>query len=46
LLVMRVSEKFGTTVKIKQLSNKGKIEIEFLTKDDLERILEIMNHNN
>ena len=39
-------DKFGTTVKIKQLSNKGKIEIEFLTKDDLERILEIMNHNN
>lgn len=35
-------ERFGTTVHIKQTKNKGKIEIEFLTKDDLERILEIL----
>lgn len=39
-------EKFGTTVTIKQTSNKGKIEIEFLSKDDLERILEIIDHGN
>ncbi|MDQ0176306.1 ParB/RepB/Spo0J family partition protein [Bacillus chungangensis] len=37
-------EKFGTTVTIKQTSNKGKIEIEFMSKDDLERILEIIDH--
>lgn len=36
-------ERFGTTVKIKQNKKKGKIEIEFVTKDDLERILEILN---
>jgi ParB family transcriptional regulator, chromosome partitioning protein len=35
-------ERFGTTVNIKQTKNKGKIEIEFLTKDDLERILELL----
>ncbi|WP_018663485.1 ParB/RepB/Spo0J family partition protein [Heyndrickxia acidiproducens] len=36
-------EKFGTTVTIKQLKKKGKIEIEFLSNDDLERILEILD---
>jgi ParB family chromosome partitioning protein len=36
-------ERFGTTVKIKQNKKKGKIEIEFVTKEDLERILEILN---
>lgn len=36
-------ERFGTTVKIKQSKNKGKIEIEFLSKDDLQRILEMLN---
>ncbi|MEK3888878.1 ParB/RepB/Spo0J family partition protein [Bacillus sp. FSL K6-3431] len=35
-------EKFGTTVTIKQSKRKGKIEIEFLTKEDLARILEIL----
>ncbi|MCM3112772.1 ParB/RepB/Spo0J family partition protein [Lederbergia lenta] len=35
-------EKFGTTVKIKRSSKKGKIEIEFLSNEDLERILEIL----
>lgn len=36
-------ERFGTTVKIKQSKNKGKIEIEFFSKDDLNRILDILN---
>jgi ParB family chromosome partitioning protein len=36
-------EKFGTTVNIKQTKNKGKIEIEFFSKEDLERILELLN---
>lgn len=35
-------ERFGTTVTIKQNKNKGKIEIEFFSQDDLERILEIL----
>lgn len=35
-------EKFGTTVTISQAKKKGKIEIEFLSPEDLERILEIM----
>jgi ParB family transcriptional regulator, chromosome partitioning protein len=35
-------ERFGTTVNIKQTKNKGKIEIEFFTKEDLERILEML----
>ncbi|MCU9593863.1 ParB/RepB/Spo0J family partition protein [Caldibacillus thermolactis] len=39
-------ERFGTTVKIKQNKNKGKIEIEFFSKEDLNRILEILNPEN
>ncbi|WP_066296029.1 ParB/RepB/Spo0J family partition protein [Bacillus sp. FJAT-29937] len=35
-------ERFGTTVNIKQTNNKGKIEIEFLSKEDLDRILELL----
>jgi ParB family transcriptional regulator, chromosome partitioning protein len=35
-------ERFGTTVNIKQSKNKGKIEIEFFSKEDLERILEML----
>ncbi|MCM3588137.1 ParB/RepB/Spo0J family partition protein [Mesobacillus maritimus] len=35
-------ERFGTTVTIKQAKNKGKIEIDFFSKDDLERILELI----
>jgi ParB family transcriptional regulator, chromosome partitioning protein len=35
-------ERFGTTVTIKQTKNKGKIEIDFFSKDDLERILELI----
>lgn len=38
-------ERFGTTVNIKESKNKGKIEIEFFSKDDLERILELLNNN-
>lgn len=36
-------EKFGTPVTIKQSKNKGKIEIQFMSKDDLERILDILD---
>ena len=39
-------ERFGTTVNIKQSKNKGKIEIEFFSKDDLERILELLDEQN
>lgn len=39
-------EYFGTNVQIKQNKNKGKIEIEFFTKDDLNRILELLNQSN
>ncbi|MBM4761720.1 ParB/RepB/Spo0J family partition protein [Bacillus sp. B15-48] len=35
-------ERFGTTVSIKESKNKGKIEIEFFSKDDLNRILEMI----
>ncbi|HEY4553735.1 MAG TPA: ParB/RepB/Spo0J family partition protein [Bacillaceae bacterium] len=38
-------EKFGTTVTIKQSKKKGKIEIEFLSKEDLERILDILDQS-
>jgi ParB family chromosome partitioning protein len=34
---------FGTNVTIKKAKNKGKIEIEFFSEDDLERILELLN---
>ncbi|WP_462410045.1 ParB/RepB/Spo0J family partition protein [Neobacillus sp. Marseille-QA0830] len=37
-------ERFGTTVNIKQNKNKGKIEIEFFSQEDLERILEMLGH--
>ena len=35
-------ERFGTNVHIKQTKNKGKIEIEFFSKEDLDRILEML----
>jgi ParB family chromosome partitioning protein len=38
-------ERFGTTVNIKQSKNKGKIEIEFFSSEDLERILELLNED-
>ena len=34
---------FGTNVQIKKANKKGKIEIEFYSDEDLERILEILN---
>lgn len=38
-------ERFGTTVNIKKNKNKGKIEIEFFSQEDLERILEMLDQN-
>ena len=38
-------ERFGTTDHIKQSKNKGKIEIEFFSKEDLERIMELLETN-
>ncbi|WP_313892708.1 ParB/RepB/Spo0J family partition protein [Psychrobacillus sp.] len=37
-------EKFGTAVSITKNSNKGKIEIEFYSDDDLERILQLLEN--
>ncbi|MBC1481832.1 ParB/RepB/Spo0J family partition protein [Listeria immobilis] len=39
----QLREKFGTAVSIKRRDKKGKIEIEFLSDDDLDRILEILD---
>ena len=36
-------ERFGTTVKIVQTKKKGKIEIEFFSKEDLQRILDLLD---
>ncbi len=36
-------ERFGTSVTIKKSKKRGKIEIEFFSDDDLERILEILD---
>lgn len=36
-------EQFGTNVTIKKTKNRGKIEIEFFSDEDFERILEILN---
>ncbi|SOC39396.1 ParB/RepB/Spo0J family partition protein [Ureibacillus acetophenoni] len=38
----QLREYFGTNVQIKKNKNKGKIEIEFYSEEDLERILEIL----
>lgn len=38
----QLREYFGTQVQIKKVKNKGKIEIEFYSEDDLQRILEIL----
>lgn len=37
-----LQEQFGTAVHIKQGKKKGKIEIEFMSDDDLERILQLL----
>ncbi|EAC8509665.1 ParB/RepB/Spo0J family partition protein [Listeria monocytogenes] len=39
----QLRDKFGTAVSIKRRDKKGKIEIEFLSDDDLDRILEILD---
>jgi ParB family transcriptional regulator, chromosome partitioning protein len=39
-------ERFGTTVTIKQSKKKGKIELEFFSKEDLDRILELLGKMN
>lgn len=39
-------EYFGTNVTIKKSKNKGKIEIEFFSEEDLERILELLHESN
>ncbi|MGE7604316.1 ParB/RepB/Spo0J family partition protein [Peribacillus sp. NPDC097675] len=39
-------EKLGTSVTIKQTKKKGKIEIEFFSKEDLERILDLIDQEN
>lgn len=38
----RLMDKFGTAVQINDKGNKGKIEIEYLSTDDLTRILDIL----
>lgn len=38
----QLREYFGTNVQIKKSKNKGKIEIEFYSEEDLDRILEIL----
>jgi len=39
----RLEEKFDTKVLIKDKNNKGKIEIEYYSNDDLQRIIDILN---
>ena len=39
-------EKLGTSVSIKQSKKKGKIEIEFFSKEDLDRILDLITQEN
>lgn len=39
----RLRSRFGTSVKIKKGSKRGKIEIDFYSQEDLERIIEILN---
>lgn len=39
----QLRDKFGTAVSIKRNNKKGKIEIEFLSDDDLDRILDILD---
>ncbi|MGX7364569.1 ParB/RepB/Spo0J family partition protein [Aerococcus suis] len=39
----KLMDRFGTSVKIKNQGKKGKIEIEYLSENDLTRILDILN---
>ena len=42
-LTERLENYFGTKVNITNKNNKGKIEIEYYSEEDLQRILEIIN---
>lgn len=37
-----LKEKLGTKISIKKIGNKGKIEIDFFSRDELERLIEIL----
>ena len=39
----RLRSRFGTAVKIKKGAKRGKIEIDFYSQEDLQRIIEILN---
>ena len=39
----QLQEHFGTKVNLSNKNNKGKIEIEYYSEDDLQRILDILN---
>lgn len=39
----RLMDKFGTSVEIQEKDGKGKIEIEYLSQNDLTRILDILD---
>lgn len=39
----QLRDRFGTNVQIKKSKNKGKIEIDFFSEEDLDRILELLN---
>ena len=39
----RLMDKFGTSVQIREKKGKGKIEIEYLSQNDLTRILDILH---
>ena len=39
----QLQDYFGTKVNISNKNNKGKIEIEYYSEDDLQRILDIIN---
>ncbi len=41
-----LSRRYGTRVEIKRKGKKGKLEIEFYTNDDLDRLLRILNGEN
>jgi len=39
----RLRSRFGTSVKIKKGSKRGKIEIDFYSQEDLQRIVDLLN---
>jgi ParB family chromosome partitioning protein len=44
-LADRLSRRFGTRVKIQRRGKKGRVEIEFYSDDDLDRLLELLGQN-